>query len=168
MTQTIQSDQGRGFLIGRGYYYDELKPGTRFYTMGRTITEADLVNFVNLGWLIEDGFVSVIPETLLAFQGRVIPGCMIYVFSEGLLGPTMQFTGQAFLHTELNHKAPCRVGDTIHVEVEILESRRTSKGNRGIVRSRNRVLNQHGELLLEYNPLRMMKGSPSLENAAAE
>jgi acyl dehydratase len=52
------------------------------------------------------------------------------------------------------------VGDTIHVEVEITEIRRTSKGNRGLVRSLNNVVNQRDEVVLAYRPLRMMSGSP--------
>jgi acyl dehydratase len=36
--------------------------------------------------------------------------------------------------------------------------RETSKGNRGLVRTENQVLNQKGETVLAYNPLRMMKG----------
>ena len=36
--------------------------------------------------------------------------------------------------------------------------RQTSKGNRGLVRTFNRVLNQNGEEVLTYNPLRMLKG----------
>lgn len=164
MTQTIEVTEGKGVLIGHGFYYDQLQPGFRFYTMGRTVTEADLVAFINLSWLNEEGFVSIAPETPHTIQGRFIPGCMIYIVAEGLITPSMQFTGQAFLHTVLDHKAPVVVGDTIHVEVEIVEVRRTSKGNRGLVRALNRVVNQRGETVLEYTPLRMIKGSPA--NAA--
>ncbi len=45
--------------------------------MGRTITKTDLVGFINLSWLNEEGFVSVTPETPHTIQGRFIPGCMI-------------------------------------------------------------------------------------------
>ncbi len=86
--------------------------------------------------------------------------------AEGLLTPSMQFTGQAFLHTELDHKAPVIVGDTIHVEVEITDCRPTSRGNRGLVRSLNRVVNQRGDTVLEYTPLRMLKGSPERQYAS--
>ena len=150
----------RGTLIGHGFFYDQLPVGFRFYTMGRTVTETDLVSFINLSWMNEEGFVSTDPVGSHTIKGRFIPGCMIYIMAEGLLVPTMQFTGQAFLHTELDHKAPVVVGDTVHVECEIIENRRTSKGNRGLVRSLNRVINQRGDLVLEYRPLRMMSGSP--------
>lgn len=158
MTQIVQTSKGR--LLGHGFFFDQLKVGDRFYTMGRTVTETDLVTFINFSWLIEEGFVSVEPETPHTIQGRFIPGCMTYVMAEGLMTPHMQFTGQAFLHTELNHKAPVVVGDTIHVEVEIIECRPTSKGGRGLVRAINQVVNQRGEVVLEYTPLRMLKNSP--------
>jgi len=55
---------------------------------------------------------------------------------------------------------PVVIGDTIHVELEVVESRAASKGNRGFVRTKNSVVNQRGETVLIYTPLRMMKGRP--------
>ena len=52
------------------------------------------------------------------------------------------------------------IGDTIHVEAEVTEHRLTSKGDRGLVRFLNKVLNQEGKVVLEYNPLRMLKRKP--------
>ena len=86
-----------------------------------------------------------------------MPGALVYSFAEGLLLPTMQDTGLAFLNATLDVKAPTVVGDTIHVECEVLESRPASKGERGLVRFANRVVNQRGETVLEYNPLRLLK-----------
>jgi acyl dehydratase len=151
-------DKGR--QIGHGFFYDQLEVGTRFHTMGRTITEADLVTFCNVTWMLEEGFVNVVPDRPHTIAGRFVPGMLVYTFAEGLMVPSMQFTGQAFLHAELDHKGPTVVGDTIHVEVEITEVRPASTGNRGLVRSINRVVNQRDEVVLVYTPLRMMSGSP--------
>jgi acyl dehydratase len=49
------------------------------------------------------------------------------------------------------------VGDTIHVEAEVIEHRLTSKGDRGLARFANKVINQRGETVIEYNPLRLLK-----------
>ncbi len=153
--------RNKGIQIGHGYFYDQLPIGHRFHTMGRTITEADLVAFCNLIWMTEEGFVNIAPDRPHTLKGRFVPGALVYCFAEGLLVPSMQFTGQAFLGTELNHTGPTVVGDTIHVECEVIEMRRTSKGNRGLVRTRNHVVNQRDEVVLVYTPLRMMSGSPS-------
>ena len=139
-------------LVGRGFAFNDLKPGFRFRTHRRTISEADRAAFVSLSWLTEELF-AVDEEN----KPRLVPGALVYSFAEGLLLPTMQDTGLAFLNATLDVKAPTVVGDTIHVECEVLEQRLASKGERGLVRFANRVVNQRGETVLEYNPLRLLK-----------
>ena len=143
-------------IVGRGYGYDDLKVGFRFRTHRRTIAEADVASFINLTWLTEELF-AVADDSARAIKGRPVPGAMVYAFAEGLLLPTMQDTGLAFLNCTLDVKGPTVVGDTIHVECEVTEARLTSKGDRGLVRFANRVLKQDGSTVLEYNPLRMLK-----------
>jgi acyl dehydratase len=139
-------------LVGRGFTFDDLKVGMQFRTHRRTILEADLAAFVNLAWLTEELFA--VEE---AGKKRLVPGALVYSFAEGLLLPTMQDTGLAFLNATLDVKAPTVVGDTIHVECEVTEQRPASKGERGLVRFANKVVNQRGEVVLEYNPLRLLK-----------
>jgi acyl dehydratase len=143
-------------IVGRGYCYEDLKVGFRFRTHRRTIAESDVASFVNLTWLTEELF-AVADDSSRAIKGRPVPGALVYAFAEGLLLPTMQDTGLAFLNATLDVKAPTVVGDTIHVEAEVTEARLTSKGDRGLVRFANRVVNQRGEAVLEYDPLRMLK-----------
>ena len=143
-------------IVGRGYYYEDLRLGFRFRTHRRTIAESDLANFINLTWLTEELF-AVQDDANRAIKGRPVPGALVYSFAEGLLLPTMQDTGLAFLNATVDVKGPTVVGDTIHVESEVTEARLTSKGDRGLVRFANKVLNQRGESVLEYNPLRMLK-----------
>ncbi len=144
------------FIVGRGYCYEDLKVGFRFRTHRRTISQSDLAGFVNLTWLTEELFV-VEDDSNRVIKGRPVPGALVYAFAEGLLLPSMQDTGLAFLNATLDVKGPTVVGDTIHVECEVTEARLTSKGDRGLVRFANKVLNQRGEAVLEYNPLRMLK-----------
>ena len=100
--------------IGRGFCYEDLKVGQRFRTHRRTIVEADLAGFVNLTWLTEELF-AVEDDTQRAIKGRAVPGALVYSFAEGLLLPSMQDTGLAFLNATLDIKGPTVVGDTIHV-----------------------------------------------------
>jgi acyl dehydratase len=143
-------------VVGRGFCFEDLKVGFRFRTHRRSLAEADLAAFVNLTWLTEELF-TVDDDSARAIKGRAVPGALVYSFAEGLLLPTMQDTGLAFLNATLDVKGPTLVGDTIHVEAEVTEHRLTSKGDRGLVRFANKVLNQRGEVVLEYNPLRMLK-----------
>ena len=143
-------------VIGRGYGYEDLKVGFRFRTHRRSIAESDLASFINLTWLTEELF-AVEDDSSRAIKGRAVPGALVYSFAEGLLLPSMQDTGLAFLNATLDIKGPTVIGDTIHVEVEVTEARLTSRGDRGLVRFNNRVVNQRGETVLEYNPLRLLK-----------
>ena len=146
-------------IVGRGYYFEDLRSGFRFRTHRRTIAESDLAAFVNLTWLTEELF-AVADDSQRVLKGRPVPGALVYSFAEGLLLPSMQDTGLAFLSATLDVKAPTVVGDTIHVEAEVTEARLTSKGDRGLVRFANKVVNQDGRSVLEYNPLRMLKRKP--------
>lgn len=155
-------------LLGGGLHFDELTAGERFVTARRTITEADLVGYVNLTWFTEELFTDTTPRPDLAMSGRVVPGGMVYAFAEGLVRPLLERTGLAFLQMEMDVKAPSRVGDTIRVEVEVTEVRAAKTGHRGLVRTRNLVLNQDGETVLVYTPLRLIKGRPSAPASTPE
>lgn len=144
-------------LLGGGLHFDDLTVGTRFRSRGRTITEADLVNFVNLSWLNEELFTNQHDREDMAIPGRVVPAALVYACAEGLMTPSMQGTGLAFLNAALDVSGPTFVGDTIRVECEVTEQRATSKPGRGLVRTRNQVVNQDGKVLITYTPLRMMR-----------
>ncbi|HEX6317567.1 MAG TPA: acyl dehydratase [Burkholderiales bacterium] len=143
-------------VVGRGFSFDDVQVGFKFRTHRRTIAEADLAAFINLTWLTEELF-AVADDSGRAIKGRPVPGALVYSFAEGLLLPTMQDTGLAFLNCTLDVKGPTVVGDTIHVECEVTEHRLASKGERGLVRFANKVVNQRAEVVLEYNPLRLLK-----------
>ena len=137
-------------IVGRGFAFEDLKVGFRLRTHRRTIREADLANFVWLTGLTEELFT-------VKEAKQLVPGALVYSFAEGLLLPTMQDTGLAFLNATIDIKGPTMVGDTIRVECEVAERRLASKGERGLVRFRNQVKNQRDEVVLEYNPLRLLK-----------
>ncbi len=146
--------------VGLGMYYEDLPVGRVFKTIGRTVTEADITNFVNATGMVEVLFTNI--EFLKEesdIKQRLAPGALGYCFAEGLLvQSTMQHTGFAFLHMELNVHGPVFAGDTIHVEVEVIEARLSkNRPGRGLVRTRNKVVKQDGAVALTYTPLRMIK-----------
>ncbi len=145
-------------IIGLGFGWEELSVGDKFRTVGRTITDADLVNFLGLSGMNEVIFTDdLFREKHSVIKEKFVPGAMAYIFAEGLLIPTMQGTGLAFLNMDLSVHQPIKVGDTIHVEVEVLAVRKTSKSDRGIVKTKNEIKNQDGDILITYTPQRMMK-----------
>jgi acyl dehydratase len=147
--------------VGLGIHWEDLPVGRKFKTVGRTVTEADLVNFITCTGMLEVLFTNTeFIEKESAIKGRVVPGALAYTFAEGLLTQSvMQGVGLAFLNMELDIKAPTFVGDTIHVECEVIECQESKKRpGLGLVRTRNQVVKQDGTVVLVYTPLRMVKG----------
>jgi acyl dehydratase len=150
-------------LLGHGMYWQDMKVGDKYKTYGRTITEADIVNFISCTGFLEVLFTDMeYVREHSAIKGRIVPGALVYALAEGLtMMGTIQGTGLAFLGMELEVKAPTFAGDTIRVEIDVIEQRAASKGGRGLVRTRNTVINQKGETVLVFTPLRLMAGRES-------
>ena len=148
-------------LLGHGYYWQDLKVGDRFKTYGRTIADYDITAFCNVVGFVEPLFTDAeYRRRHSAMSGFAAPAALVYAVAEGLaLAGTGHGTGLAFLHAELDVKAPVFAGDTVSVEIEITDQRASSKG-RGLVRARNTVINQRGDPVLIYTPLRLMAGRP--------
>lgn len=147
-------------VVGLGMHFDEMPVGRKFRTVGRTITEADLVSFINATGFTEVLFTDT--EFLREesdIKGRLVPGALVFSFAEGLLmQAAMQHTGFAFLEMDMKVHRPTLVGHTIHVVCEVTEARASnSRPDRGLVRTHNTVLNEKGDVLMTYSPLRFVK-----------
>jgi acyl dehydratase len=146
----------------QGRTWEQQPVGFSFRTPGRTVTEHDLMTFVTLGGFNEPLFMDAgYVEEHTPYTGRLVPGALTYTLAEGLVIQThvIHGTGIAFVHMELDVKGPVYVGDTISVLVETTGSRPTSTGGRGVVTTRNTVLNQRDEEVLVYTPVRILRGA---------
>ena len=146
--------------LGEGLRWEETPAGFSFRTFARTLTEADLINFVSLCGFTEPLFTDARHAAEGSYTGRLVPAALTYAMAEGLVLQTnaLNGTGLAFMHMELDVRRPVYVGDTIDVVVEVTESRATSKPGRGVVSAINTVFNQRGEEVLRYTPVRLIRG----------
>ena len=147
-------------MIGEGLTYEQHAIGATYRTLNRTVSETDIVSFVNLCGFTEPLFMDmeyIARESL--FKRRAAPGALTFALSEGLIMQTglIHGTGMAYLGSELRVVAPVLEGDTLTVQVEVVDKRETKKADRGIVTYRHRVLNQRGELVLEARVQRMIR-----------
>lgn len=164
VTSRVPKHHGR---ILRGFHFEDLPLGTTWKSPGRTLLESDLGAYVNLTWFTEDLFVNQHERSGNAIEGRPVPAIMVMAFAEGLILPSMERTGLAFLNVDMDVKAPMRVGDTVTVHCEVIESRLASKPGRGLVRTCNTVRNQHGDAVLVYRPLRLVRVRDAPQSGAS-
>ncbi|MCG2633487.1 MAG: MaoC family dehydratase N-terminal domain-containing protein [Gammaproteobacteria bacterium] len=141
-------------------YYEDYTPDWTLETLGRTITTWDILQFVTTTGMNEQLFLNeeyILNET--PFKKRIAPGALMFSYAEGLVIQTgmLHDVGMAFLSSDVNIQRPLEEGDTISVTVTLTAKRETSKPDRGLVTTENRVLNQHGQVVMVYHPQRMIK-----------
>ncbi len=147
-------------MRSHGMSFEDHKVGARYETLARTVSETDIVTFVNLCGFSEPLFMDMeYVKKESVFGRRAAPGAFTFALSEGLIMQTgmIHGTGMAYLGSELRVAAPVLEGDTIRVEVEIVDKRETKKPDRGIVTYQHRVLNQRNEVVLEARVQRMIR-----------
>ena len=147
-------------MRSEGLNFGAHKIGEVYRTLARTVSETDIVNFVNQCGFTEPLFIDMeYVKRESVFKRRAAPGALTFALSEGLVMQTglIHGTGMAFLGGELKVVAPVLEGDTIRVEVEVADKRETKKPDRGIVTYRHRVLNQRDEVVLEATIQRMIR-----------
>ena len=145
--------------LGRGAVWQDLHVGQRFRTFRRTITEADLVGFINVTGMLEAIFIDAHYEEAV-MAGRPVPGALTYTLIEGFILQTMiQGTGLAMLELHQKIYAPVVVGDSIDAMIEVTAIRPTSKGGRAVVTSQIDVFNQHATCVMSYEATRLLAGS---------
>lgn len=130
----------------------------------RTVTEFDILSFVTLVGMNEALFMDaeyIANDT--PFGRRIAPGALVFSYAEGLVIQTGHLHGSAiaFLGAEMKMQGPVYLGDTIEVNVSLAQRRETSKPDRGLVTTRNRVTNQSGDAVLEYLATRMLRRRPT-------
>jgi 3-hydroxybutyryl-CoA dehydratase len=146
--------------LSQGFYWQDIHEGRRFRTFRRTVTETDLVNFINTTGMVETIFIDTTFEHG-AIQGRPVPGALTYGLIEGFMMQGMiQGTGLALLEVHKKMLAPVMVGDTVWADIEIVSVRPTSKKNRAVVVSKIDVKNQRDEDVMTYTATRMLAGRP--------
>jgi acyl dehydratase len=146
----------------KGIFFEGFLAGDRFVTGRRTITEHDILQFVNLVGLTEPLFLDleyIKNESL--FGERIAPGSLTFGMAEGLTVQTgiIHGTGLAFAGLDrMRLFGPVKVGDTIEVAIEVLDTKPVPQRGGGIVRYRHLVKNQRGETIMEYDVARLIRG----------
>ena len=144
----------------KGTPFEEWSPGQKFTTRGRTVSETDIVNYVNTVGYTESLFLDMEYLAEKGHSRRIAPALLTASIADALIFQTgvLHDNALALLGIEgLTARAPVYAGDTVHVEVEITGLRPSnSKPDRGVVTSRQKVINQMGTVVLEYEVSRML------------
>lgn len=134
------------------YYFEDLEVGDTWVSVGRTITESDIVNFAGLSGDFNPIHLDVESSAKSRYGQRVAHGVLGISVATGLIDSIGVFRDSMIAMLgidEWRFRAPVFIGDTIHLELSIAELRATSRGNRGVVRRGLKLVNQRDEIVQE-------------------
>ena len=144
-------------------FFEELLTDSHYVTDRRTLTETDHISYISSFGFFEPLFMDQeYAATRTPYGGRIVPGALTFSVSEGLtiLSGILRGTGMAFLEVDLKVLKPVYIGDTIRVEISVLDKRKTRNADRGIVTFFQRVINQDNISVMEYRIKRMIRRKP--------
>ncbi len=128
----------------RGTYFSDFEVGQTFVSFGRTVTEADVVNFAGLSGDFNPLHVDQTFAEKTPFGKRIAHAMLAASISTGqgqtlgiFEGTTLALMGQTF-----NYKAPIFFGDTIRLALTVEETKASSKGGKGVVVFKSEILKQ--------------------------
>jgi len=133
-------------------YYEDLQVGEEYESPGRTITEADIVNFsaISGDWSPVHTDEEYCKRS--AYKTRIAHGLLGLAAVEGLKQRISAFADvryMASLYWNYKFSGPILIGDTIRIRVKIASKRETKKPDRGIVVEYVTMVNQRGEIVQE-------------------
>jgi 3-hydroxybutyryl-CoA dehydratase len=135
-------------------YFEDCQVGDRFISLGRTVTETDIVMFAALSgdWNPLHTNMEYAKDT--AFGVRIAHGLLVLAISSGLMRP-----GEAGLFPsstlalggleKVRFVAPTQIGDTLSLEGEVVKLTKVDR-KRGLITASFRVKNQHGKNVMTY------------------
>ena len=145
-----------------GLYYEEFELGHKMSTAGRTITESDIVSFAGLS----GDFNQIHTDAVFAGQGpfgrRVAHGLLVQSIATGLAVQTGFIEGTVLAFRELSCKfsLPVYIGDTVHVQLEIVDMKALPRLGGGQLDMKYSVLNQEGKVVQRGIWTMLIKSKP--------
>jgi itaconyl-CoA hydratase len=153
----------------RGRFFEDFDVGDVFRSrLGRTLTEVDNIWFTGLTWNTNQMHFNTPYAEGTRFGKPLMNSCFTLAVVCGLSVPDTSENGTANLSwTNIKLPTPVFAGDTLWAESEVLAVRESkSKPNVGIIGLRTRGVNQHGQVVIEFERSFMVyrRGAPEVQD----
>ncbi len=154
------------FSKNRGQYFEEFEVGQKIITAGRTITESDIVTFAGLSGDYNQIHTDAQFSAGTPFGQRVAHGLLGLSIASGLAMRTGVLEGTVLAFREINtwkFSNPIYIGDTIHVELLVIETKALPRLGGGSVVIELAVKNQRNETVMKGTWTALVVSRPASE-----
>jgi acyl dehydratase len=138
--------------VDRGLYFEEFEVGHKVTTVGRTVAESDIFTFAGLSGDFNQIHTDADFSKDAPFGQRVAHGLLGLAIASGLIMRTGILEGTVIAFREINNWKfvnPMFIGDTIHVETEVIETKAMPRIGGGSVVIKLDVKKQTGETVMK-------------------
>lgn len=143
-------------------YFEEYNLGTSRQTLGRTITETDVVLHAGQTGDFYPHHMDAEWCKTQDFGQRIAHGTLIFSVAIGMTAGDVNPLAFSYGYDRLRFIKPVFIGDTLMVTVTIKETRDFPKrSDHGMVVEGVAVLNQHGQTVLACEHLLIVKRGPA-------
>ena len=145
-----------------GQYWEEFEASQRYETRGRTVTEADVTAFAGLSGDFNPLHTDAEFAKTSPFGERIAHGMLVASIATGLNSQMGWFEGTtiALMQSTFQYKAPVKLGDSIHVQMQLKDKQETRKRDRGVLTMALEVVNQAGTVVVAGEFTAMMRRRP--------
>ena len=133
-------------------YFEEFQLGQQITTAGRTITEADIINFAGISGDFNQMHVDADYSKNSAFGQRVAHGFLVLSVISGLAVQTGVMEGTVIAFREVSEwkfAKPVFIGDTVNAVLDVKEIKEIRRIGGGSVTIEVGVENQHGDIVMK-------------------
>jgi acyl dehydratase len=140
-------------------YFDDVAMDQEWESLGRTITESDVVTFAGLSGDFNPIHVDHVHARSTPYCRPIAHGLLVLAVASGLgiHAPPMRTLAVLELR-EWHFREPVFFGDTIRVITRVAEKIEKARGRRGEIVWSRRVLNQEGKTVLEGSTRTLVEG----------
>jgi len=144
-------------------FFDDVEVGQSWESLGRTITEADIVNFAGLSGDFNPIHVNHEFARTTPFRRPIAHGLLVFSVASGLgiFAPPMRTLAVTTIR-DWQFRGPVFIGDTIRVRGTVVEKETRARGRRGTVTWHRQVLNQEGKVVQEGISVTIVEGRANL------
>lgn len=138
--------------VKRGMYFEEFEAGQKIVTAARTVTETDIVMFAGLTGDFNQIHVDAEFSKTTPFGQRVAHGLLGLSIASGLVVQTGFMEGTIMAFREVNEwkfVKPIYIGDTIHVETVVTETKALPRIGGGSIIIALEVKNQKDDTIMK-------------------
>ncbi|MEZ6140953.1 MAG: MaoC/PaaZ C-terminal domain-containing protein [Zavarzinella sp.] len=140
-------------------YFEDVEIGQEWLSVGRTVTQADIVNFAGISGDFNPIHMDHVYAKSTPFRQPIAHGLLVFTMASGLGLNCPPMRTLAFLRVgEWLMSEPVYIGDTLRLKAQVVDKTVRGRGRRGEIKWKRIVLNQDDRIVQQGEIVTIVEG----------